>query len=85
MSVPVAQTGRVSEGLADQVDGRFRLSDVQGDHAQQVQGVGLVRIASQEFPIEGTGAIEPAGLVMADRLVEKSLDLFQGLAPLVQK
>ena len=39
------------DGLANEVDGGFRLARLVGDHAEQIQRVGLARILAQHLAI----------------------------------
>ena len=41
VAVKIGFVRQLGEGLADQVDGDFRLADLVGHDAQQVEGVGL--------------------------------------------
>ena len=56
------------QGLADEVDGRFRLADLVGDDAEQVQGIGLVGVQTQHLPVHLLGLLQVAGLMELEGL-----------------
>ena len=60
---------QLGDGLADQVDGDFRLADLVGHDAQQIQGVGLARLLLEHLAIEGLGLLQIAGLMKLEGLV----------------
>ena len=51
----------------NQIDRRVRVSLLPGQHAGQMEGIGIIGPALEDFPIEFCGLRQPAGLVVLDR------------------
>ena len=49
------------DGLADQFRGGFGLALLQRNHAQQMQGVGAVRIGGQDFAVKRGSLLQLSG------------------------
>ena len=60
--------GSLGDGLADQVDGDFRLPDFVGHDAEKVEGVGLAGMAAQHLTVDRLRLGQPAGLMMLQGL-----------------
>jgi hypothetical protein len=52
-----------SQRAADERFGRLRVASLMRQHAEQVQGVGIVRIAGENLAVEPFGLRQAAGLV----------------------
>jgi hypothetical protein len=70
IAVKVGLVGQLGDGLADQVDGHFRLADLVGEDAQQVESVGLAWPLLEHLTVEGFGPLQIAGLMVLEGLVE---------------
>jgi hypothetical protein len=57
-------------GPADQLHGPPLLAPLVGEHAQQVQGVGLLGVVGQDSPVGPRRLVEGAALVVVDRRVQ---------------
>jgi len=58
------------DGLADQFRGGVGLALLQGNHAQQMQGVRAVRVGAQDGTVKRGRLIQLSGLMQADRFDE---------------
>jgi len=55
------------DGPADVLGGNRVLARLGGNHAQEVQRVGVIRRDSQNLPVDLLGRLQPAGLMVSDR------------------
>ena len=60
--------------VLNRFDGEVVLALLMGDHAQQVQGVSMVRLDGQDFAIQARGLGHVARLVRAHRLLKNFAD-----------
>jgi len=51
------------DGAADQFHGCIGLRLLKLDHAQQMQGIGMIGLAGEDLAIEGLGILESPGLM----------------------
>jgi hypothetical protein len=51
-------------GPADQIDGDVMAADLGGDHAEEMQGIGMIGLQRQRLAIERFGLCKPAPPVM---------------------
>jgi hypothetical protein len=58
--------------LVDQPDGALWAAVPQGDEAQEVQGIGIVRVGMQHLAAQRLGCREVAPPVQSDRLAEQN-------------
>lgn len=61
------------DGRADERDGASVLSALMGRDAQQVQSIGMPRLAGQDALVDALGLGQPAGLVMGERFLQSRL------------
>src|SRR5579883_3650318 len=54
------------DGATDQVDGDVMAADLRGDHAEQMQRVGMIGLPGERLAIVRLGLGEPARLMMRE-------------------
>ena len=69
VALVIGDVGLDGNRLANPLDGLVRLTALNGDDAQQVQGIGIVWLLRQHVKILRLGLREPASPVKANRLL----------------
>ncbi len=59
--------GIAEHGPLDGVDGRLVVAPLERNHADQMQGLGVVGLGLEDLPVDLLRLLKPAGLVMAYR------------------
>ncbi len=51
----------------DVLDGNLVLAHLVSNHAEKMEGVGLIRLDGENLPVDLLGSLQPAGLMVLDR------------------
>ena len=65
-------------GPLQQGDGHLRMADGAEQGAEQVQGVDVVRVAGEDFPVARNRGLKPSGLVVGESALKRGVGLNGG-------